>query len=190
MPPGTFPIFRPLLPSSPVLHCGQGHRPLSGPAPRPLPREQTLCSGPRFHHSPGRGLLLRAGLLQGPSWSPRVLCRDTGRDQSLGPRGQGSRGQCCHLLRKSSRLRREGGRRGAGRGVLEAAASFRAGRRRQGRRPGPGSQGRVRSWDPWGCGWGQGRGRVGWGPPSQYTEPELARRGSQGSLRKSTPSIL
>lgn len=88
MPPATFPIFRLLLRGSSVLHRGQGHRPLSRPAPRPLPREQTLCSGPRLY-SPGRGLLLRAGLLKGPSWSLRVLRRDTGRDQSLGPRGPG-----------------------------------------------------------------------------------------------------
>lgn len=190
MSPGTFPIFRPLLRSSPVLHHGQGHHPLSGPAPRPLPREQTLCSGPRFYHSPGRGLLLRAGLLKGPSWSPRVLRRDTGRDQSLGPRGQGSRGQCHHLLRKSSWLGREGGRRGAGRGVLEAAASFRAGRRRQGRRPGPGKAGPDRVLGSQGL-W-LGAGRVGPPPPPGADTQNQSWPGGvlKGSLRKSTPSIL
>lgn len=88
------------------------------PGTDPL-RRQRLC------HSPGGGPLLLDWLLRGPSWSLRGLRGDTGRDQSLAPWGQGSRGQCRHLPRKSSQLWREGGRRGAGRGVLEAGASLR-----------------------------------------------------------------
>lgn len=89
--------------------------PSPGPRHVPSPGEQTLCSGPRLYHLPGGGLLLRAGLLKGPSWSLRVLRRDTGRDQSLGP---GDRAAEASAATSSGKVRGSGGKKaGEGRDV-------------------------------------------------------------------------